>query len=175
MMNAVLLSEGARLPAFHSGGDDGDMVDRAAADRHISTDVFKATPPKNLACAGNMLDTHKAVVVGFSCPLAERRPDQSKFRMSRELPQQKRKVVGIERDVRIEADNHVVTHCGYPLEPCIERSHLGGKVAPRARGQMNQLNPRILPGIARHDVISAVGRAVAYDHPSEWQNSLRQH
>jgi hypothetical protein len=66
VMNTILLGEGARLPALHSGGNHRNVVDGPTPDRNVTSDRLEATPPKYLASSGDMFDAHEAIVVAFS-------------------------------------------------------------------------------------------------------------
>src|ERR1700678_1059676 len=121
MVQASLLRESAGLPAFHAGADHSDIVDRAAFDRNIASNGLEALAPKNLAGARHMLDAHKTVVVSVVRALAKRGSDQAQRRIGGKLFEQKRKVVRLESDVRIQAGDDLVRQTLHAGLASIER------------------------------------------------------
>src|SRR5262245_16130139 len=51
MVEASLLQERPRLPAFHPSGCDGNPINPPAFDRSVTTDFFEASAPEHLAGA----------------------------------------------------------------------------------------------------------------------------
>src|SRR5437899_3032239 len=76
MMQADLAGESPGLPALHPSHEDCNMIHTATFHRHVSTNLLKALASKQLAAAGYVLDTHKAIVVTLLRNLSERRSYQ---------------------------------------------------------------------------------------------------
>src|ERR1700691_5901727 len=107
-MNAHFVSERPRLPAFHPRTDNRNVVNRTALHRDVSADGFKTLTAKHLACAGNMFDTHKSIVVRLTGELLKWRSRKPEHRVSRQFQKQELEVIRIERDVGIQAHDHLI-------------------------------------------------------------------
>src|ERR1019366_815654 len=62
MVLANLLGKGARLPAFHPGGNYRDTVDCADLYGKIAADRFITLAPEHLASAGYMIEARELVI-----------------------------------------------------------------------------------------------------------------
>ena len=66
IMSADLLGKRACLPSVHACADYGNVIYRAAIDRHVASDRFEALAAEDLACAGHVLDADEPVMVDSS-------------------------------------------------------------------------------------------------------------
>ncbi len=85
VMQVRLFRESPRLPLFHAGRDVRNPVDRTAFCRHVSTNLLEALAPEYLTRAGNVFDTHEAVVIAEIRRISERSSHQSQCLIFREL------------------------------------------------------------------------------------------
>src|SRR5215472_11692044 len=99
--------EGSRLPSLHTRGDDSDVIDASTLDRNISADLFKTLAAKYLAGAGDMLDTHEAIVIRLQGAVEKRRAHKPEFGIAGELVQQELEVIRAERHVCVQAGDHL--------------------------------------------------------------------
>src|SRR5262245_24404182 len=107
MVQANRFRERSRLPSLHPGGKHRNVIDSASLDGLVSADLFKAFAAEYLARSGHVLYIHKAIIVNLVRQFLKWRADQAELLVRRELSQQEREIVGVERHIRIEACYHV--------------------------------------------------------------------
>src|SRR5438045_3626638 len=73
MMQASLFNEGARVPPFHSSGQNCDDINPAALHRNIAADRLKTVPAKQLASPRYVFHAGKAEVISRTALLHKRR------------------------------------------------------------------------------------------------------
>jgi hypothetical protein len=72
------------------------MVNAPTLHRDVATNLLKTLPPEDLACTGDVFDTHKTIVVGATSSILKRRSHESQNMILGKLVQKKLKVVRIE-------------------------------------------------------------------------------
>src|SRR5580765_2773998 len=169
-----LLREGPGLPALHPSRRDRGPVDAATLDRHVSADALKALAPEHLTRAGNVFDIGEPVVV-VPAAFDKRRSGDAERRVLRELLYQELEVVGLERDVGIEASDDIEVDVIQLVEAGIETMDFRGEAAVTFLRHTDQPNPVAALLIADDDFVGPVGGTVADNHPSLWWVCLRDH
>src|SRR5205085_8127497 len=106
MMQARLVRERSRLPTLHARGRDRGPIDASAFDWDVPADAVEALAPEQLARPRDVLDVGKPVVV-VAATFDKRRSGYAELQVAGELLHQELEVVGLERNVGIEASNHV--------------------------------------------------------------------
>ena len=176
VMQADLVGEGAGLPAFHPGGGDRDPINGPALHRHVTADFCEAFAAEQLAGSGDVLQLGVAVVVGVFGKIGvivhEGGADDPEGRIGGQLAQQKPEVAGIEGDIRIEVADHVVGFPGQQGQTGIEGMGLGSELALLMDRALQQGDPWVVPGITGHDVIGAIGGAIADNDPADGTHGL---
>src|SRR5215472_6103841 len=157
VMDADLVSKGARLPALHPGAYHCEIIDTAALNCLVPPDLFEAFAAKHLARAGYVFDVHKPIVVNWIWPILEWRPHQTQPLVASHLAEQILEVAGVERNISVEAGYNVMRHLLSPGVARMKGIHLPGKMTLLALRHAQQLNPRICRRIAKHDIVCAVG------------------
>src|SRR5690348_5950893 len=136
VMNIQLSGERSRLPVLHSCADHGYVIDAAARDRNIATDLFKALPPEQLYGAGNMVQAGKTEIV-LERSLPKLRTCKPQGCVHQELAEQKLKVIRLERNIRIQISDKIIVQTGQAGIPCLERVYLASKIPPAAIGHLD--------------------------------------
>src|SRR5580700_2518388 len=107
-MKANSLSKRSGLPPSHPRGNYGHQVDSAAFHGQIASDRLKALTAKELAGAGDVLDTGEAIIVDLIRAFSEWCADQSQGGVPSQFLQQERKVVFAKRDISVNRADDVV-------------------------------------------------------------------
>src|SRR5215467_2965062 len=144
MVQANRFRECSRLPSLHPGGKHGNVVDPASLNGLIPADLFKAFAAEYLARSGDVLYIHKAIIVNLVRSFLEWRADQAELRVRRELLQQEREIVGVERHIRIKACHYMKVQLLYAPISRVEGLHFPRKMPFLAFGHADQLHPRVV-------------------------------
>src|SRR5687768_3781965 len=164
MMPAHPVGECPGLPTLHACRDDRDMINAAASDGDVAPDRFEAGTAEELACARDVLDADKAIVVHRSA--LEGRSDNTEPWVLGEPSQQEREVVRVEGSIGVETPDGGVGQMPHHRIAGVEGMHLAGKVSVAPIGESHEIDPVMATRIVLHDRVSAVGRAITDDHPS---------
>ena len=172
MMDTEFFCEGSGLPAFHSCSGDSYNVNPPDLQSDVSPDLLETLPPEQLASARNMFNARELIIVAGSS-LGKRGPCHAHSWIFSELAQQKRKIVLVKRNVRVEVADDVILQTGGSGQTLVESTHLTCEIARVTLRHSHQLYPFVLCGIPLDNIVGAVGRTVAHDDPFERMHGLR--
>src|SRR5271168_3851292 len=172
MVDETLFDERPGFPALRTCAQHGDQINPARPYGRVTADLFKALPPEHLTHTRHMLDADKLIVVA-QIPFAKRGSSDSQLAVLGESIHKERKIVWIEGDVGVQIADDVILQFAQSLLAGANGYRFPGEISFAALGHAHQFNPRVIRGVFPDDVIGAVCRAIAHDHPSEGWHSLR--
>ena len=137
----------------------------------VPADFLVAIAPEKLAGPGYVLDAGEAVIVLLGL-FPEGCPCHSQPRVFCKSVQKKGDVISIEGNIGVQVADDVVIQIPDPVVSRIESMHLAGKVTLAALGHSHQFDPWMSRRVLFHNVVGAVGGAVANDHPLQRKQGL---
>ena len=172
MMITALFQERPRGPALHPGGGHGDPIDTPFLYRNVAADIHKALPSEKLASTGNVFGAGKAEII-VVLALDERRPGHPEFQVSGEPAKKEFEIVRFEGDIGVQIPDDIEAAIAELFVPGIERVDLRREAAFHMGRSPDQFNPRMFGRVARYDLVSPIGGAIADDDPPGREGRLR--
>src|SRR5262249_18725059 len=155
MVFAHAFGERASLPALHPRGRYCHPVYAAALDRHVPADIGETIAAKHLARARHVFDVRESIIV-MPATLNERGPADAETRVLLEPFEQVLEIVGLKRDVCVEAGDHVVGQPLHALEARVEARHLRRETAVALLRHSNEFDPAKTATIRLDDLVGTV-------------------
>src|SRR6267378_7827462 len=174
MVEARPLVKSPGLPSLRLSAEKSNQVDPSRTDRPVAAYFLKTFASKHLACARNVRWAHELNIVRHFF-FAIRCAGNTQLRIRGKLLHQKRKVIRVEGDVRVQIADHVIPQPRQPRISLVESSCFPSKTALLAFRHPNQFNPIVSRRVFADDVLGTVSCAVAHDDPPYRPQTLRYH
>ncbi len=180
MVEANLSSERLCFPPVHSSGCHCDPVNRATFHWFVTTDLAKATVPKQLTASTDMFELSEHVRIGVppkSLMIFDKgRTCDAKLRIPLELPKEKFEVILLKGNVCIQISDNVKLKRGLAMSEVsitgIEGMGFGSELAVATLGHAKKFDPIMISGIALDNFVRTIVRTVAHNDPFSRQNRL---